>query len=181
MLARGRQSGILLLADLVLVLAAVPLGALVRLGGDAELLRAPLHLIFVGLLNAASFIAAFHYFELYDLKTLANENVLAARVVRSVAAATMVVAILFYALPSLHVGRGILLIDVALVAAWAYGVRAALKVLSQQALHERILIVGAGDAAIEVGREILQRKKLGYRLVGFLDKTPEKVGVSILN
>ena len=181
MLARGRQSGILFLADLAFVLAAMPLAALLRLGLDAELLRAPLHLLAVGGVNAAIFLGAFHYFELYDLKTLANENVLGARVVRSVASATMVVAILYYALPAMHVGRGILLIDVALVAMWAYGVRATLKLVSAHALHERILIVGAGSAAVEVGREILQRKQLGYRLVGFLDRTPERVGVSILN
>ncbi len=181
MLARGRQSGMLFLADFAFVVAAPPISAFLRLGPDAELLRAPFFLLAIVLLNAATFLSAFHYFELYELKTLANENVLAARVVRSVAAATMVVAILYYALPSLHVGRGILFIDVVLVALWVYGIRVLLKLASQQALHERIVIVGAGDAAIEVGREILTRKKLGYHLVGFLDKTPEKVGVSILN
>lgn len=181
MLARGRQSGLLVFWDAVSVMLAVPLAAALRLGTGSELVREPGFLLGAGVVNAAVYLAAFHYSDLYELRTLAQEKVLLARVLRALAVGTAVLAILYYAVPELMLGRGILALTAALVAMWAYGSRELLKWASRSALHERILILGAGETAVEVGREILVRRRLGYDLVGFLDQTRERVGVSILN
>jgi sugar transferase (PEP-CTERM system associated) len=180
-LARGRQSGLLLLWDTVSVIVAVPLAATLRLGTHSELVREPGFLLAAGVVNAAVFLAAFHYSDLYELRTLAQEKVLLARVLRALAVGTALLAILYYAIPELMLGRGILALTACLVGLWAYGSRELLKWVSRSGLHERILILGAGDPAVEVGREILLRRRLGYDLVGFLDQTRERVGVSILN
>ena len=181
MLARGRQSGLLVLWDALSIVLAVPLATTVRLGAGAELLRQPAFLLAAGAMTAAVYLAAFHYADLYDLRTLAQEKVLLARVVRALAVGTAVLAVLYYAVPELKLGRGILALTAGLVAAWAYASRELLKWLSAAVLHERILILGAGEPAVELGREILLRRRLGYDLVGFLDQTSERVGVSILN
>jgi sugar transferase (PEP-CTERM system associated) len=181
MLARGRQSGLLALWDVASVIAAVPLAAAIRLGLGTEIVREPGYLLGTAAANAVVFLAAFHYSDLYDLRTLAQERVLLARILRAIAVGTALLAILYYAIPPLMLGRGILALTAALVAAWAYGSRELMKWLSRSGLRERILILGASDPAIEVGREILLRRKLGYELVGFLDQTRERLGVSILN
>ena len=36
---------------------------------------------------------------------------------------------------------------------------------------ERILIVGSGDSAIEIAREVLTRPDAGYRIAGFVAPT----------
>jgi sugar transferase (PEP-CTERM system associated) len=46
---------------------------------------------------------------------------------------------------------------------------------------ERILIVGSGDAAIEVAREVLSRPDAGYRVVGFVGTDSELLGKSLIN
>jgi sugar transferase (PEP-CTERM system associated) len=46
---------------------------------------------------------------------------------------------------------------------------------------ERILIVGSGAEAIEIAREVLDRRDAGYRVAGFVDNRPELIGQSILN
>src|SRR5256885_10390354 len=107
MLARGQKSGLRVLGDALWVLAAVPLAALARLGPESELARQPFFLLAVGAINAAVFVPSFYYNDLYDLKTLAHESALLARVARSLAVAMVIVAALHYLLPPLLVGRGI--------------------------------------------------------------------------
>jgi sugar transferase (PEP-CTERM system associated) len=46
---------------------------------------------------------------------------------------------------------------------------------------EKILIVGSGEQAREIAREVLDRPDAGYRIIGFVDNKPELVGVSIVN
>ena len=181
MLARGRQSGILFVGDAIWIAASVPLAALIRLGPVNPLFGEKSGLAGACAAQLAIFLAAFYYSELYELRTLANERALLKRVLRALAFGTPLIAVAYYALPSLMLGRGILLLSAMLVGAWAVGSRGLLKLASTSAFHERILIVGSGETAIDVGRTILERKRLGYRLIGFLEKGRERVGVSILN
>ncbi len=170
MIARGRQSGLLAAGDLLGILAAVPVAARLRLGTESDLVRDVPFLAGVGALHAAVFLGAFHYSALYELRALAQESVLLARVARAAAAGLFVVACLNYLVPSLQVGRGFLLLTSLLVAAYAAGSRAALRFLSRSALYERILILGGDATAAEVGREIGERRRLGYRLVATIDR-----------
>ena len=48
-------------------------------------------------------------------------------------------------------------------------------------IGERILIVGSGDAAIEIAREVLSRPDAGYRVVGFVGTDSEMLGKSLIN
>jgi len=46
---------------------------------------------------------------------------------------------------------------------------------------ERILIVGSGDSAVEIAREVLSRPDAGYRVVGFVGTDSELLGKSLIN
>jgi sugar transferase (PEP-CTERM system associated) len=46
---------------------------------------------------------------------------------------------------------------------------------------ERILIVGSGNLAVEVAREVLGRPDAGYRIVGFVGTDSELLGKSLIN
>jgi sugar transferase (PEP-CTERM system associated) len=46
---------------------------------------------------------------------------------------------------------------------------------------ERILIVGSGNLAVEVAREVLNRPDAGYRIVGFVGTDSELLGKSLIN
>jgi len=47
--------------------------------------------------------------------------------------------------------------------------------------NSRILIVGSGDAAVEIAREVLSRPDAGYRVVGFVGTDSELLGKSLIN
>ncbi|MBN1421156.1 MAG: TIGR03013 family PEP-CTERM/XrtA system glycosyltransferase [Planctomycetes bacterium] len=53
--------------------------------------------------------------------------------------------------------------------------------LANESFLERVLILGTGDKAKDVAREILARHVPGFRVVGFVGSDPADVGVSILN
>src|SRR4026209_1489100 len=46
---------------------------------------------------------------------------------------------------------------------------------------ERILIVGSGNLAVEVAREVLDRPDAGYRIVGFVGTDADLLGKSLIN
>src|SRR4026209_3065647 len=46
---------------------------------------------------------------------------------------------------------------------------------------ERILIVGSGNLAVEVAREVLDRPDAGYRIAGFVGTDSELLGKSLIN
>ncbi len=48
--------------------------------------------------------------------------------------------------------------------------------ITRFASHENILIVGTGEVARKVGEEVTKNKRLGFRLVGFINAPPAKNG-----
>jgi sugar transferase (PEP-CTERM system associated) len=89
---------------------------------------------------------------------------------------------LYFALPAAVPGRGVFLIAylfaVPGVIAWRFLLRLMLK---SDRFAERVLIVGTDEKAIDIARETLARRHLGYRVVGFLDDDPQLQGLSLLN
>ncbi len=52
--------------------------------------------------------------------------------------------------------------------------------LSYEFPEQRVIILGSGDLATKIGRELYRRKDDGLNLVGFVDDDPEKFGKSVL-
>jgi len=57
----------------------------------------------------------------------------------------------------------------------------ALFVFGHPQIGERILVVGSGELAVEVAREVLNRPDAGYRIVGFVGTDSELLGKSLIN
>ena len=80
------------------------------------------------------------------------------------------------------IGRGVSLIALPL----ALGLMVVWRVsihwfLGHPDFGERILIVGSGNLAVEVAREVLNRPDAGYRIVGFVGTDTELLGKSLIN
>jgi len=54
-------------------------------------------------------------------------------------------------------------------------------VMRHPKLGERVLIVGVDSLAVEVAREAMLRRDLGYKVVGFIAEDPKQVGETLLN
>ena len=127
-------------------------------------------------------LAAFYLFDLYDFIVMHNRQVLVLRLVQALGLAWIGLALAFYAYPALMLGRSITLIALPMALALMVGWRVSIHwVLGHPDIGEKILIVGSGDLAVEVARQVLSRPDAGYRIVGFIGSDSEQLGKSLIN
>ncbi len=119
-----------------------------------------------------------HYGDLYDLRKMADRRDLLIGLLRSMGAASALLAIAYYWIPDLMLGRGVVALATLLIVALVIGWRISFEWLSLRGQPaERLLIVGTSSAAISLARELFERRsELGVELVGFIDPDPATVG-----
>jgi sugar transferase (PEP-CTERM system associated) len=165
-------------SETALLLGAFFLAGFVRLGDDLwsyELLL-PKAVLCVAILQLS-----LYYGELYDFRARRRTE-LFLKLGQCVAAGTVALAVVFFAVPALVVGRGIfgLFVPFALLAllgwrllvGWTWGAAD---------LGERVLVLGTGVAAQKVCRAMLKQSPVGYRVLGFLTEHREEVGRPLVN
>jgi sugar transferase (PEP-CTERM system associated) len=182
MLSIKLRSAVFVAVEHALLVLAVVLASLLRLGIPES---APQ---MVPLLWRASLIGVvlqvcMHFADLYDLPTISSRRRLLIGAVQSLGVAAVALAVLYYWLPTLVIGRGVLLIAAALMTIAVIGWRlAAAWISARVGPVDRLLIIGTGSAAVALAQEIYQRRQeLGVELVGFIDIDPARVGDPIIN
>jgi sugar transferase (PEP-CTERM system associated) len=177
-----RRVGFVLVEHLLIVLAVIA-AASIRLGVPEPMASTLGAWTGRAVVVAAVLQVCLHYGDLYDLRMLADRRDLMMGLLRSLGAASVVLAVLYFWWPALVIGRGVFalatILIFALVAAW----RMAFDWLSLRGtLTERLLIVGTGGAAVSLARELFERRgELGVELVGFVDQDASKVGMPVVN
>src|SRR5437667_428592 len=127
-------------------------------------------------------LAAFYLFDLYDFIVMHDRRELVLRLVQALGLAWIAMAFAFYAFPKLMLGRGISLVALPLALALMVGWRVSIHwLLGHPDFGERILIVGSGNLAVEVAREMLDRPDAGYRIAGFVGTDAQLLGKSLIN
>jgi len=102
--------------------------------------------------------------------------------IQALGLAWVALALSFYAYPPLMLGRSISLIALPLALGLMVGWRVSIHwLLGHPDFGQRILIVGSGNLAVEVAREVLNRPDAGYRIVGFVGTDSELLGKSLIN
>jgi sugar transferase (PEP-CTERM system associated) len=88
----------------------------------------------------------------------------------------------YFLVPTVVTGRGVFLLALLFASVAVTAWRVVLRwMLNTDKFAERVLIVGTDEKAIDIARETISRKHLGFRVVGFLDDDPRLQGVSLLN
>jgi sugar transferase (PEP-CTERM system associated) len=127
-------------------------------------------------------LAAFYLFDLYDFLVMHDRRELVLRLIQALGLAWIVLAFSFYTFPAVMLGRGVSLIALPIALTLMVGWRVSIHwFLGHPALGERILIVGSGNLAVEVAREVLNRPDAGYRIVGFVGTDADLLGKSLIN
>lgn len=126
--------------------------------------------------------SSFYIFDLYDLQRIRQRTALYVRVCQALGLAAIALAVLFYSVPDLMLGRGVFLLSLLLMltvmAWWRVGVT---WLLGHPRLSERVLILGTERNAIDLARQVLERPECGYKIVGFIGDDPALVGRSLIN
>lgn len=176
----------LLVADAAILYAGVILAMYLRLGlsGSENELNAKNGWLKIGL-AAAVCLLILYFYDLYDYVVMTNRRELMLRMVQALGIAWALLALLFYFVPQLLIGRGVSVISVPLVLVLLIGWRMFIHSLTgHPEIGEKILVVGTGKAALDTAEAVWERRDAGYRIAGFVSengaKPREKLGRSII-
>jgi sugar transferase (PEP-CTERM system associated) len=174
---------VLILFETALILGAIVVAAWVRLGDNVGRLIAEEHLVGKGLFIALVCQTCLYYAELYDLRMVRDRRELFARILQALGAASLVLALVYFFVPGLVIGRGVFIIAAAVVLTLVIGWRLLFEwVTGRFGPAERLLIVGTNAAAVALARELNDlRTELGVRIAGFIDPDPARVGEPLIN
>ena len=166
------------------IMASVAIAAVVRLGSESAF---ELFLNEGGIVKTLLVVAiaqiSMYYADLYDLRVVADRRELFTRLIQAMATTSFALAAVYFWFPSTMLGRGVFLIAAVLVLTMAVAWRVIFEWLSGRlGPRERLLLVGTGQAAVDLARELFSRRhELGVEIVGFIDPDPKKIGTSLLN
>src|SRR5438309_7590153 len=174
---------LLLLVEAMLLFGGVVMAVYVRLGAvEAEETLIQRNGFYKAALATVFCLASFYLFDLYDFVVMFDRRELVLRLLQALGLAWIALALIFYLMPQVMIGRGVSMISLPLALLLMVGWRLAIHwVLGHPELGERILIVGSGPFAVEIARETLGRPDAGFRVVGFVDNDPALVGQSLIN
>lgn len=123
-----------------------------------------------------------YYNDFYDLTLVHSNRELIVRLLQAAGAASIVLAALYFTVPALMIGDGIFVSALFVFVIGILGWRLLFNSVTRSFhLEERILVVGTGDAARKVTRQILDQKDYAYRVIGFIDDDPTRIGERIVN
>ena len=174
----------LILADAAIIYGGIVLAMYVRLGvsGSEYQLNDRNGWEKIALASLVCLLILYFY-DLYDYTVMGNRRELMLRLVQALGIAWALLALLFYFVPSLLIGRGVSVISVPIVLVLLLVWRIFIHLLTgHPEIGEKILVVGTGKSAIDTAEAVWERRDAGYRIVGFVTEngaTPHtKIGES---
>jgi sugar transferase (PEP-CTERM system associated) len=138
----------------------------------------------------------FYLFDLYDVSKPRLKRELLTDLFHALAIAVMTLSVIFLLRPTMLLGylelvedgvvvrsaNGVPVIAMAIALVmmfcWRLGIH---WLMRHPRLGERVLVIGTDALAIEVAREAMSRRDLGYKVVGFISDDPSLVGRSLFN
>ncbi|MEZ5427041.1 MAG: TIGR03013 family PEP-CTERM/XrtA system glycosyltransferase [Pyrinomonadaceae bacterium] len=166
----------LILADAAIIYGGIILALYLRLGisGSEYQLDENNGWLKIALATTVCLLILYFY-DLYDFTVMGNRRELILRLVQALGIAWALLALLFYFIPPLLIGRGVSVISVPLVLILLLTWRTLIHLLTgHPEFGEKILIVGTGSAAHDTARSVWERRDAGYRIAGFVTENGSK-------
>ena len=162
----------LILADAAIIYGGIILALYVRLGSSGAIYELNERNGWTKIaLATAVCLLILYFYDLYDFTVMGNRRELMLRLVQALGIAWVLLALLFYFVPPLLIGRGVSVFSVLIVLALLLTWRILIHYLTgHPEIGERILIVGTGRAARETAEAVLKRRDAGYRISGFISE-----------
>jgi len=165
------------LIDSLLILMGVLAGAYLRFRGGGSSIFLFDHLVLKVMVVVLVIQIGYYYFDLYDLKIFREVKKLGILLLESLGASSLFLAVIYYCLPVLSIGRGIFVISLFLILLFTFLWRFLYALMSKALVNkERILIVGTGELAKKIRSEILENGNDDFEIVGFIDENRDKIG-----
>lgn len=111
-----------------------------------------------------------YYHELYEIKRVQKIFDLSVRIIQALGAACIILAGIYYVYPPLILGRGIFLIGLFLliffIVSWRFLYQC---VIQKNLFSEKLLLIGSGNLASLIAREIAGNFDSGYKIAAIVD------------
>jgi sugar transferase (PEP-CTERM system associated) len=166
------KSFLLIVIESFVIVMSLVLGARLRFWNDsAEFL------IYAGsgsfLIQVATVLIVLetccYYNNLYDLSVVRPRGEQFLCLAQALGAGCLLLGLLYYVIPGLLVGRGVLIIALILTTAIISAMRIGLDWVWQLTTREKVvLILGDGEIAVTAARELERRVDLNFRIAGFV-------------
>jgi sugar transferase (PEP-CTERM system associated) len=167
------KSLLLIILEDVLIAFSLLLGAWLRFWNDQAEFENYVRLPEFGrqiLIFVIVFQVCFYYSNLYNFAAIRRRHQLIMCLGQSLGSASLLLGVMYYIFPSLLIGRGVFFIGISLVAVCVLVSRLTLDRAWQFAAQkENLLLLGTGELAVTVAREISRRDDLHIDLAGFVD------------
>jgi sugar transferase (PEP-CTERM system associated) len=167
----------LVLAEFMAFVVSMYAAIGLRLGLDLDQTEATFGpLLPRAVLFGAACLVSFLALGLYTTRQRAGAFGVGLRIAIAISAATAVVAALFYLLPAVEIGRGVLAIAALLSATAAIVIRViAARVTDIQAMKKRVLVYGQSKQMAAFARMRRRNDRAGYHLVGLVHQAGDVV------
>src|SRR5262249_26599971 len=151
-----------------------------RISAGSLVLEHSLPYIPHALLIAAVCQICMYYTDMYDFRVSLSPSKLFVKLLQSLGVAGVVLAVFFYWLSQLVVGRRILLLSLLIAFCFIGGWRLLYRWLQgTKQFRVKVLILGTGEEARKLAGELWEKQPLGYEIRGFIGDSNE-VGKEIL-
>ena len=158
---------IFVLGEGVLIYAVVLLSTFAR-SGTANGLLLSSQVLAKAVLIMVVFLTSFYFNDLYKLKVIGSYKALGQRLTRAIGIACIILAFMYYGVPSLLVGSGICFISIVCILlgiSWRCGYSYLLK---KRILTEKVLLLGSGDLCRKIFSEVAENTNSGYQITGWV-------------
>ena len=162
----------LILADVAFIYGGIILALYMRLNisGAAYQINENNALLKIGFATVVCLLLLYIY-DLYDYTIIGNRRELFLRMIQALGIAWAILALVFYFIPPLLIGRGVSLYSVFIVLVTLFLWRLAIHSLTGHPdIGEKILIIGSGKAAEDTAKVAWDRRDAGFRIVGFISE-----------
>jgi sugar transferase (PEP-CTERM system associated) len=173
----------LVLLETMLIVSAVAVAAYIRVGAAGWQLLIDEQGALKMLLVAVVTQLCLYYADLYNLRLVSDRRELFVGIVQALGSASFILAMLYFWVPTLVIGRGVFMVAAFIVIGLVIGWRMLFEWVSRRVRpRERLLMVGTNSGAVALARELFERRyDFGVEIVGFIDPDPARLGEVVIN
>jgi len=177
---RSSMSYIFAFVDAALVLLAVIAACFVNPRGWDAVFDSELYPIVKIMLVVVVVELTLYYLDLMDLKVLRHRIRTGVQLLKAMGIYAVILAVIYYMIPIVSIGHRTLFISLGLIFWVTFTWRLLYPwIANNAAFKERVLIVGTGDLAMMIYKDIEENGLDAYEVVGFVDETRKRVGERI--
>ena len=164
------RNALFVLGEGIAIFLAVIIASKILLGDQTVLFH--LDVVLKTLLITVTCQLCLYYNDLYDLKVTDTLVELGIRLHQALGASAILLAVVYFFFPICIIKEGIFIISIVfiiiLIVSWRIGYT---HVLSRGMFNQKIIILGSSDTAIEIAKEIQEKKDSGYEIATVISKT----------